>query len=313
MRERKRFIPSPVVCLLLLVLSLSGTAFSVDSTKIQGVIKGRSGATLIVQTPDSPRLVVVLTDSTKVSQIQGVLKARRKGMSMAALVPGLIVQAEGTLNVDNQLVASSVKFKGDDLQQAQAIQGGLHETQVRTEEHQKELAKQNAALEAQDEALKKQQEQLSEEQKRVTANKAAIDAAVARFGQLDDYYIFEEVTVYFGNGKTNIEAEYQSKLMQLAEKARTVQGYMVQVIGYASSTGSEELNQKLSEDRAHNVTIFLSQRGHIPLMNMLAPGAMGESRQVGNSSSAEGQGENRRVVVRVLQNKGIAGSSGRTR
>ena len=78
--------------------------------KGQGLTKGRSGATMIVQTPDSPRLVVVLTDSTKVNQIQGVLKARRKGMSMAALVPGLIVQAEGTLNVDNQLVASSVKL-----------------------------------------------------------------------------------------------------------------------------------------------------------------------------------------------------------
>jgi OmpA-OmpF porin, OOP family len=312
MRERKRFLPSSIVCLLLLALTSSVTAFSADSTKIQGVIKGRSGANMIVQTSDSPRLVVVLTDSTKVSQIQGVLKARRKGMSMAALVPGLIIQAEGTLNVDNQLVASSVKFKGDDLEQAQAIQGGLHETRARTDEHQKELEKQNAALEAQNDALKKQQGQLAEEQKKGAANKAAIDAAVARFGQLDDYYIFDEVTLYFGNGKTDIEAEYKPKLMQLAEKARTVQGYMVQVIGYASSSGSEELNQKLSEDRAHNVTIFLSQRGQIPLMNMLAPGAMGESRQVGSSSSAEAQGENRRVVVRVLQNKGIAGTSGTT-
>jgi OmpA-OmpF porin, OOP family len=39
----------------------------------------------------------------------------------------------------------------------------------------------------------------------------------------------------------------------------------------------------------------------------LAPGAMGESRQVNNDKSAEGQAENRRVVVRVLQNKAIAG------
>jgi len=39
----------------------------------------------------------------------------------------------------------------------------------------------------------------------------------------------------------------------------------------------------------------------------LAPGAMGESGQVNNDKSAEGQAENRRVVVRVLQNKAIAG------
>jgi flagellar motor protein MotB len=40
---------------------------------------------------------------------------------------------------------------------------------------------------------------------------------------------------------------------------------------------------------------------------MQAPAAMGENRQVGNDKTAEGQAENRRVVVRVLQNKAIAG------
>jgi len=82
---------------------------------------------------------------------------------------------------------------------------------------------------------------------------------------------------------------------------------MVQVEGYASAVGSKTLNQKLSEERAGNVTNILLQQGHIPLTNMLSPGAMGESRQVGNDKTAEGQAENRRVVVRVLQNKGIAG------
>ena len=51
----------------------------------------------------------------------------------------------------------------------------------------------------------------------------------------------------------------------------------------------------------------MQQQGHVPLTSMLTPGAMGESRQVGNDKTAEGQAENRRVVVRVLQNKGIAG------
>ena len=46
--------------------------------------------------------------------------------------------------------------------------------------------------------------------------------------------------------------------------------------------GSASLNQELSEDRANNVTQFLQQQGHIPLTNILAPGAMGESRQIGN-------------------------------
>ena len=45
----------------------------------------------------------------------------------------------------------------------------------------------------------------------------------------------------------------------------------------------------------------------VPLTRMLAPGALGEAHQVGNDKTAERQAENRRVVVRVLQNKAIAG------
>jgi hypothetical protein len=46
----------------------------------------------------------------------------------------------------------------------------------------------------------------------------------------------------------------------------------------------------------------------LPLTKILAPGAMGTSKQVAPDTTAEGQAENRRVVVRVLQNKGIAGT-----
>ena len=135
----------------------------------------------------------------------------------------------------------------------------------------------------------------------------ALRRAVARFGQLDDYYIFDELTVYFGNGKVKVDPKYASQLVALAEKAKNINGYMIEVKGYASSTGSVDVNQQLSEDRANEVTKILIQQGKVPLTRMLAPGAMGESEQVGNNKSAEGQAENRRVVVRVLQNKAIAG------
>ena len=300
--------------LSLSVLTALSTIAAAETIKIEGLIKGRSGAMMILQTSDSPNQVVLLTDTTQVGQVQGVFQARKKEMSMAALIPGLAVKVEGTYDDQKQLVAKSVSFKGNDLEQAQTVQAGMHETQVRAQQNKEELEKQNAALEAQREALKQQrenlahqQEQLTEQQKKIAANKVAIDAAIARFGQLDDYYIFDEVTVYFGNGKVTLEAQYEPKLLELAKTAKTIDGYMIQIIGYASSVGSATLNQKLSEDRANNVTNFLLQQGHISLTNMLAPGAMGESRQVGNDTSAEGQAENRRVVVRVLQNKGISG------
>ena len=149
---------------------------------------------------------------------------------------------------------------------------------------------------------------MAEAQAKIDANKAAIEAANKRFGQLDDYNIMDEVTIYFDNGKAALDPKYNAQLLQLAEKAKTITAYTIQVKGYASAVGNAAFNQQLSEDRANKVTQFLQQQGHIPLTNILAPGAMGESRQVSSNKTAEGQAANRRVVVRVLQNKGIAGT-----
>jgi outer membrane protein OmpA-like peptidoglycan-associated protein len=285
--------------LSLLLVGLSGTMMFAQ-TKIEGVIRARSGAKVILQTADSAKVVVLLTDSTDVGQVQGLLKARNKKMSMAALIPGLPIKVEGTYDAENQLIAKTVRFKGNDLEQAQNAQVGLAETHETAQQNKEDLEKANAAL-------KEQQEALTEQEKKIAANKAAIAAATARFGQLDDYYILDEVTVYFGNGKVKVDPKYNPELVALAEKAKGINGYVIQVKGYASASGSTALNQKLSEDRANNVTSILLQQGHVPLTNMLAPGAMGESHQVSKDKTADTEAENRRVVVRILQNKGIAG------
>lgn len=299
-----RTLFAALVCSL---MAVSTTALSAQTVKVQGLIKGRDGSKMLVKTSDNPSQVVVLSDDTKVGQVKGVLKARRQQMSMAALIPGLAVQIEGTYDDAHQLLASSVSFKGEDLKQAQAMQAGMHEMKVQQQQHSEQLAQQNAELQAQNSALQKQQAALSEQQMQLNANKAAINEAIARFGQLDDYYIRDEVTVLFGNGKVNVDSQYVPQLLKLAEGAKAIDGYMIEVKGYASAVGSAALNQKLSEDRAGNVTAILLQQGKVPLTRMLAPGAMGESEQVGNDKSKEGQAENRRVVVRVLQNKAVAG------
>ena len=295
-----------IAILSLLFFALTSTLVFAQA-KIEGVIKARSGEKMILQTVDSPKVIVLLTVSTDVAQVEGVLKARKKEMSMAALIPGLPVQVEGNYDAQNQLVATKVRFKGNDLEQAQAIQAGLSETAQQAQQNKEELEKQNAALAAQNAALKEQQAALTEQEKKIAANKAAVAAATARFGQLDDYYILDEVTVYFGNGKVKVDPKFTPQLVALAEKAKTFNGYMIEVKGFASASGSVSLNQKLSEERANNVSNILLQQGRIPLTNMLAPAAMGESRQIGKDKTAEGEAENRRVRVRILQNKALAG------
>jgi len=263
---------------------------------------------MTMKAADGTTLVVLLNDGTDVQQLEGAFKARKKEMSMAALIPGLTCQVQGTYNAQNQLVADWVRFTGEDLEQARSADAAVHETKVQAAKNQAELQQQADALAAQNAALKEQQAAIDKQQQEIAANKAKIAANSARFGELDQYYILDEVTVYFGNGQVKVDPKYNDPLLALVQKAMTYNGYNIQVKGYASSVGSAALNQELSEQRAQNVTNILVQQGHVPLTNMLAPGAMGESRQVGSDKTEQGQAENRRVVVRALLNKGIAGT-----
>src|SRR5258708_526353 len=189
------------IAILALVSTLVPLTLAAQQTvKVEGLIKSRSGELVILQTKENPDLVVELTEGTDVGQLQGALKARNKKMSMAALIPGLAIKVEGNYH-DGQLVAQKVRFKGNALKQAEAIEAGMHETKLQAQQNQEELEKHKAELDAQKQALKQQEAKVAANQAAISANKATIDAAVARFGQLDDYYILDEVTVYFGNGK----------------------------------------------------------------------------------------------------------------
>lgn len=289
-----KWLKIPAIAIPLFILAVFSNTIAAAQSKVEGIIKGRSGSQIILQTKDSPKFIVLLTDSTDVAQVQGMLKARKKEMSMAALIPGLPIQVEGEYDMQNNFVAKKIRFKGNDLEQAQAIQAGLHETKEQTAQNEEDIEKQNAELQKQREQLEKQN--------------ADIAAAVARFGQLDDYYILDEVTILFGNGKTDVDPKYNPQLVALAEKAKGVNGYMIQVKGYASKTGSAAINQKLSQERAENVTTIMIQQGKVPLTNILAPGAMGESEQVQSDNASDTDAANRRVVVQVLQNKAVAGT-----
>jgi OOP family OmpA-OmpF porin len=290
--------PFRVLLALTSVLLLCGIA-TAQNDQVKGVINGRSGATMSVLSQGGETITVVLTSDTQVEEPEGLF--RKKHLSMTALVPGLAVEAKGSFNDKHQLVANQVTFHGSDLQTAQDIQAGLAPTEQQVQQNQQQIR-------ADQEKLQQQQQELKAEEEKTAANKAAIAAANKRFGELGDYNILGEVTVLFGNDKVTIEPQYQPQLLKLAQQAKGITGYVIQVKGYASKVGSAALNQKLSTERAENVTNFLEQDGQIPLTNMLAPGAMGTSRQVAPDTTAEGQAENRRVVVRILQNKGIAGT-----
>jgi outer membrane protein OmpA-like peptidoglycan-associated protein len=308
MDKHRAFRFTTLITLLMVSVALTSRLAIAQETQIQGVIDGRSGATMSLKIVDSPDATVLLTDSTDVGEVQGLFKARTKQMPMTALIPGLPVQVKGSYNAQNQLVADSVKFKGSDLKTAMDAQAGLQPTEQKVAANAAQIQQTDQQVAQQQAALKAQQAQLTAEQQKIAANKAAIAADNKRFGELGQYNILGETTVYFGNGKITVDPQYQTKLVQLAQQAKGVTAYILQVQGYASAVGSAALNQRLSSERASAVTAILEQQGQIPLTNMLAPGAMGTSSQVESDKTAEGQAENRRVVVRILQNKGVSGT-----
>ena len=78
--------------------------------------------------------------------------------------------------------------------------------------------------------------------------------------------------------------------------------------GYADSRGSAATNTRLSENRAKAVISFLMQQGNVPVRYIVAPGAMGEYGAAAPNETKAGRAENRRVVVKILVNRGIVGS-----
>jgi OOP family OmpA-OmpF porin len=67
-----------VMSLALLACVLISTVASAQSAQVQGIIDGRSGATMTVKTQDGTNVVVLLTSSTQVEEVEGGSNCARR-------------------------------------------------------------------------------------------------------------------------------------------------------------------------------------------------------------------------------------------
>jgi OmpA-OmpF porin, OOP family len=301
-----------VVSLMALLFLASVSAFGGD--KVKGMITSRTGETLIVRSGGST-VTVVLTDDTRTKDDKGLFGLEKEYMSNVVLIPGLKVKVDGRSDEQGRVVAKTITVDGDDLETAQMIQSGLHPTaqQVATnvaalEAHSGQLASHNVQLAAQKENIETNQQNIAAHQQKIEQNIKDIEENSQRFMALSEYDVKGEATVKFNVGSTKISQEDQEELKKLAETAKGLTGYIVEVMGYADSTGSAAMNTKLSEDRAKAVITCLMQQGNVPIRHIVAPGAMGEYGAAAPNETKAGRAENRRVEVKVLVNKGIVGS-----
>lgn len=302
-RESKKWRSFTLVCCLAFLLSAASQVFGQSSSdqatksrnlslqsvpngakmKFRGVVISRDADTFTIRDRNRADYQVLLTDATSIKTHGGFLRFGKK-YPATDILRGLIVEVEGRGDKQGQLVAEKVRFNESDMRAAT-----ITESRVKpVEENQERLSGQMDELQA-------------------IAAEARSEVRVAneRISALDDFDVQETATVTFQVGSTVLSAEARQKLDALAEKALNAKAYMLEVGGYADSTGNEAKNFQLSRQRADAVIQYLAVRHKIPVRRFVSPMGYGETEAVADNKTATGRAQNRRVEVKMLLNRGL--------
>lgn len=240
----------------------------VEGPDIEGFISARNGQRLQVTSADGTTTQVTVSDETSIRARGGFLGLGRDTLGANALLNGLPVEVE-TREWQGGLVASKVRFSGSDLETAEMIRSGTSQ--------------------------------------RFAEQEQATDALRTRFGDIDQYNIRGTTNVYFDTGRHNLSPRAQAELCSAAQQANATDNALLLVVGYTDSTGSQELNQRLSERRASSVVNYLQQQCGWAPYRMLTPTGMAEADPAADNATDYGKAQNRRVAVNVLVSKSVDG------
>ncbi len=313
-----------------LVLLTAGAAYAQNSDnsrpvqvpqgakqKIQGVVSSRNGDEFKVRAIDGAETTVLLTGNTNVTS-HGF---RKKDYPVTYIMRGLRVQAQGKGDAEGKLVADWVRFDEQDLRSAQALE---QTDKLAAENAQRLAAAEAEARRAADEARMMQgkiaentalanEARAKAEAAQRTADQAFKDAALAnnRINGLDEYETIKLIPVLFKLNSSVLDATAKKTIDDAAawakgEKAKgNANGWLVQVVGFADTTGKSAKNRALSERRANAVIQYLVLRHGMDLRRLVQPFGYGENNPVADNKTAAGRAANRRVEIKILQNKGI--------
>jgi OmpA-OmpF porin, OOP family len=336
MRNNKSFAgPVAVAFVFLLTATLGAYAQGTSNAhpspvpqgqkvKVQGVVSARTGDLFKVRDPGGAETTVMLTSDTDVTSHSRGLKGK-KDYPVTYIMRGLRVQAQGKGDSDGNLVAEWVRFDEQDLRSAQS----LEQTDVLAKENATRLENAEEAARQAAEQARIMQGQIAEntalandarqkaEAAQATADQAFKDAALAnnRINGLDDYTNVRTIPVLFKVNSATINPEARKTIDEAAawakgEKASgNANGWLVEVVGFADTTGNTAKNRALSERRAKAVIQYLVGVHGLDLRRLVQPFGFGDSKPVADNKTAEGRAKNRRVEIRILQNKGTSQKS----
>jgi len=289
----------------------SRTVASGEKMKLKGVVTRRDADTFVVRDFNGVDTTVRLDDHTSVKTKGGFLRSGNN-YAQTNILRGLNLEVEGRGNASGELVADKIRFNESDLRVAKAVESRAAPLEERATTTEKKLTD----VEENARRLSGQLDELA-----AVANTArggakaaqeTADAAVVgvnstneRISALDDYEPQTVSAVNFKTGSAILSPDSKTKLDDIATKAMNAKGYVIEVSGYADSTGSVQRNRALSQRRADAVIQYLVENHNIPLRRIITPYGYGESHPVADNTTREGRAENRRVEIKLLVNKGL--------
>ncbi|PHR14231.1 MAG: cell envelope biogenesis protein OmpA [Sphingopyxis sp.] len=236
--------------------------------EIEGIISARSNDRLQITAEDGNRTVIALADATRIRASKGFLGLGRETLAAESLLNGLPVSVE-TVQAGGELVASQISLRNSDLKTATMIHNGTAQG----------FAEQTAATEA----------------------------LRGRMADIDQYNVKGTTNVNFDTGKAVLSERGKADLCATAQAAENMDNALLLVVGYTDSTGSDELNQRLSEKRAGRVVNYIQQYCGWKPYRMLTPTGMAKADPLASNDTAYGKAQNRRVAVNILVSKGLDG------
>ncbi|MGA2353880.1 MAG: OmpA family protein [Terriglobales bacterium] len=151
--------------------------------------------------------------------------------------------------------------------------------------------------------------QADAEQSRLTAQQAETDKAAMRrklSEQLNSILqtrdsarglIVSMSDVLFDTGKYSLKPGAREKLAKVAGILLAYPGLDIEVGGYTDNVGGDEMNQRLSENRAGSVRDYLVQEG--VATNSVSSKGFGNTLPVASNDNSSGRQQNRRVELLV--------------
>lgn len=269
-------------------------------TEIKGRINKRDVDTITVRDANDMDTVVLLTDDTTIKSNKKGLGLLRRGKNFEAtsLLRGLMVSVEGTGNKDGQLVAKEIRFNDADLKDVMTVQSRVQPV----EDEQKRMAGQ---LDETTGVAKNAEGEAARANASADAAHKRLDSVNDRITGLDDFVVAQRVSVYFPINKDTLSDKDKQELDGLATKALEMKGYVIEVAGFADSTGDADKNLALSQRRADAVVQYLAVNHNIPPRRMVTPIGYGDTKsQAGKTPQAHSL--DRRVDAKILVNKGQA-------